>query len=1076
MRILKSMVTVSVMLFVMACGGGQTVSPPEDTGLQGDGAGADGGGEDLAKPDVKEPADYGLPDFSGKDLPQPSCDDFPVGFGCPCQENGDCSSGYCVESAEGFVCTSQCFEDCPEDWTCKGLSGFGADIIFLCVPKSKKLCYPCKNDNQCGGGKCVTMGQDLYCAIYCEGAQDCPGGFDCEQVASPDGNYGLCLPVSGTCDCRQDNAGELRPCYKENELGQCYGYEECDPEQGWGNCSAPAPSVEECNGLDDDCDLAIDEGLDYGGPCEVTNDFGTCLGSPTCLGPLGWACQAQEPAQEACDYTDNDCDGLVDEGFMQDGKYVHHEHCGSCAVSCALGFPNAQAMCDTTMPVPACVVEKCDLGYIKLNDYQCIPNTAALCEPCTTDDNCLFEGAKCITMSDGTYCSKQCETNEDCPSAYLCKSYEGSLQCIPDTNSCTCTGDNLDLSKSCSKTYPPEPDPGEPSITCYGYQFCEPAGWSDCDFPQETCDTVDNDCNGVADDPFVDAQGRYITDDNCGQCGNNCTVLNLANASGVCNTAKAIPDCKMECKDDYFDVNSNPSDGCECHYQGLTDLPGGEDTNCDGVDGEVGNAVFVAKNGNNNNDGTIDAPLLTIGAAITRAENDGKRDVYVATGVYSESIVMVDGVNIYGGYSSDFLTRHILLYETVIMGTSPSQAKPAAVTATGITGSPTTLDGFTIFGFDNDEPGKSSYSMYIRDCDENLVIRNNHVYAGDGGNGGFGANGVDGTDGIDGNPGSNAHLHGSTVCNQAGPVKGGGASGNKSCGGVDVSGGKGGDSYCPQSNADPKTGELGLSGSGPGAGQGGGAGWDGAFMSECGLCNVPNDLPMDGADGGHGNDGESGGAGQGCQTAVGTVQGGLWQPTGGTPGQPGTNGGGGGGGGAGAGVTNLVSCTVQIGGTGGGGASGACAGTSGQPGGGGGGSFGIFLYYSLPGLGVPQIEANFIQGGKGGAGGVGGTGGTGGVGGTGGAGGIESVPAWCARKGGNGGNGGTGGHGGGGGGGCGGMSGAIYVHGSAGLNLQPLKAGNQLIPGNGGNGGSGGPSIGNPGSAGLNGTAAATNF
>ena len=1075
MRTMSILASLILMAIVFSCGSGQTVAPPGDTGAKSDGSGGDVPDTSGGKKDVVKLTDFGLSDFAGKEVQPLQCDEFPVGFGCPCQANEECASGFCVEGAEGFFCTAQCFEDCPDGWTCKGISGFGSDIIFLCVPKSKKLCFPCKNDNQCGGGKCVSMGEDDYCAIYCDGDEECPGGFACTGEGR-EGSEGLCLPHSGTCDCLVDNGGELRPCQKENEIGLCYGYEECDPEKGWGNCSAAAPSEEECNGLDDDCDVAIDEGLDYGGPCEVTNNYGTCLGTPTCLGPLGWACQAPEPAEEVCDYADNDCDGLVDEDFTQDGKYTAQEHCGTCAMNCELGFPNAQAICDITPAVPLCIVDQCSAGFVKLNDFQCIPNSAALCEPCTTDDNCLFVGAKCIQLVDGTFCSKECEINDDCPSGYLCKPYEDSKQCIPDTDSCTCTGDNLDLSKSCSKTYPDQPEPGEPSITCYGFQFCLVSGWGACTLPDETCDTVDNDCNGVADDPYVDAQGRYVTDSNCGQCSNNCTALNAPNANGVCNTDKAIPDCQIECVIDYFDVNSNPGDGCECHYESSTDHPGGLDKNCDGVDGEINNAVFVAKNGSDNGTGSIDAPMLTIGAAIDEAVDTGKRDVYVATGVYTESISLTPGVNLYGGYSSDFHIRHVLLYETVIMGDAPTQWNPGTVTMSNIQESVTTLDGFTIFGYDTSVPGDSSYTLYIRDSNEHLVVRNNHIYAGDAGPGGFGLNGTDGFDGVDGNPGSNAYLHNSTLCNQGGAVKGGGSAGTKACGGIDVSGGKGGDSYCPQNNADPKTAELGLPGSGPGAGQGGSAGWDAAFLQECALCNVPGDLPMDGSDGSHGSDGEIGGAGQGCQSPAGSVLGGLWQPGDGTLGQPGSDGGGGGGGGAGAGVTNLLNCTVQIGGTGGGGASGACAGTGGEAGGGGGASFGVFLYYSLPGLGVPQVDSNFIQGSNGGAGGFGGSGGTGGVGGAGGAGGTGTIPAWCARQGGSGGHGGIGGHGGGGGGGCGGMSAAIYVHGAGGLNLQPLKAGNQLLPGNGGNGGPGGPSIGNPGGAGLNGTAAATNF
>ncbi len=1002
----------------------------------------------------------------------------PYEFGCPCDANTDCTSGYCVESSEGFVCTAECLEDCPAGWSCKGLSGFGSDIVFVCVPSSKKLCFPCKKDSQCPDGRCVPMGEESYCAVGCPEDGVCPDSFTCTDFEVEGGEAEpMCLPTSGWCDCLLDNAGELRPCQSDSEFGTCFGYEECDPEAGWGNCSASEPVAEICNGLDDDCDAIIDEDLPETEPCEFANEFGTCTGVAVCAGTPGWKCQAQQPAAELCDYQDNNCDGQVDEDFVNDeGKYVAFEHCGSCSISCAFGFPNATAMCDATLSMPACVVDSCDPGYYKINQFQCISSTASLCEPCEADESCLFEGAKCVALDDGDYCSKSCNITADCPAGYICELYEGVNQCLPATGSCSCGPESQGFSKSCSKTFPAMPLPEEPSITCYGIHLCGLDGWEPCVYPEDVCDGADNDCSGAADEAYVDEQGRYVSDEHCGQCGNNCKVISFPNAGGSCNTNKAIPDCQMQCDGGFQDVNGNLADGCECEFSGWTDHPDGIDQNCDGVDGELLNGVFVAKNGDDGNIGTIDEPMLTVNAAISRALFLGKRDVYVATGVYSESVVLQPAVNLYGGYSSDFKVRDVALYETVIMGLEPSVQFPGAVTVGNVADEPTTLDGFTIFGFDTDEAGSSSYGIYVRDCTANLVVRNNHVYAGNGGDGDGGADGEDGADGIDGGGGSGAYMYATTSCNEAGVVKQGGSAGVMSCGAVDVSGGGGGHSYCPTMNAEPDNGEYGLQGLGPGAGAGGGAGFDAVFLANCGLCNVPAAEPMDGADGIHGADGVSGAAGPGCSDVAGTVAGGLWVPSNGGVGGPGLASGGGGGGGAGAGVDNLINCNEQIGGTGGGGASGACGGTVGLDGGGGGGSFGLFLYYSVPGASVPVVESNYFLGGKGGSGGHGGSGGTGGVGGTGGSGGLESGVAWCARKGGNGGNGGIGGHGGGGGGGCGGVSYATFAFGHDGLDLSAVKADNTLAVGNGGSGGSGGPSIGNPGGLGSAGMSSNANF
>src|SRR3954471_17096986 len=47
-----------------------------------------------------------------------------------------------------------------------------------------------------------------------------------------------------------------------------------------------------------------------------------------------------------------------------------------------------------------------------------------------------------------------------------------------------------------------------------------------------------------------------------------------------------------------------------------------EDTNCDGIDGDVAKAVFVSPQGNDNGTGTKANPLQTLAAAIAKAKTD----------------------------------------------------------------------------------------------------------------------------------------------------------------------------------------------------------------------------------------------------------------------------------------------------------------------------------------------------------------------------------------------------------------------------------------------------------------------
>ena len=830
------------------------------------------------------------------------------GCGNSCVDKFPNGEGVCDVSGEAPACK---IEACDE--------GYYQASDFHCALPPDASCAPCTSDADCFGGLCSDLSGDSACVMPCQGPEDCIEGYAC---TGPDDAESWCLPVTGSCSCNAENEGAKRTCVSDNLFGSCYGVETCDGAAGWTGCSAAVPEAEGCDGVDNDCDGLIDEALlNVGEACEKSVEgVGSCAGVSVCQGSQGLVCQAATPAAESCDFKDNDCDGQVDEDFMEAGIYKSFEHCGTCYASCGLGFPNAvSTACEFDNAGGAqCVVTECEEGYIQLNNFQCVPNASSLCQSCTADEECLGDGAACIPLSDGSYCGTACVDDGECAQGFSCQDFGlASKQCAPDTNACSCDGSNTDLAVSCTVTYTP-PNPALPETTCSGQQQCTVDGWGDCVTPEEACDGIDNDCDGGLDENFKNDEGQYDTLAHCGACNISCFGVLAPNAIPVCSTAGFVPQCRYTCAGDFVDVDGLADNGCECQPVDGPDLAGdGVDSNCDGVDGDVALALFVAKNGDDDAPGTREEPMLTIQAALAMAYDSGLRDVYVASGVYAENVTLQEGVGLFGGYSADFGARDSVVYETAILGQEPTLEQPAAVTGDSLGMSEdvdrTVLDGFSIFGANAANVlGANSYAIYLWSCGSGVEIRSNRIFGGAGGNGAAGVSGSEGLDGFNGATGSgaqdigNVQGDGERSCTDGVDTSPGGLGGNLTCGdGTQVSGGNGGTSLCPIYGDSPKDGEQGAAGSGPLGGQGGEAGWDLQFDTndQCGSCQLaPGNPNIEGLFGSSGADGEDALGGGGCGDVSGSVVDGHWTgSTGGSSGD-GSHGSGGGGGGAGAGV------------------------------------------------------------------------------------------------------------------------------------------------------------------------------
>ena len=305
-----------LVLLLPACTGGATVENLPDPG----------GGSDIPDQSEVVPIIGGsevvpeeVLDFGGAtELPEP---DAPQDYGDwnkPCASNEDCASGYCIQlSDEESACTITCVEECPKDWLCKGIQT-GPDLVFICVPPKGNLCKECQSHADClfKGDYCLPVGgTGDYCMTACGEGIPCPPHHDCTEVeVEGEGPLNLCAPETGSCVCTHELDGTTEDCSTSNDFGKCFGEKLCDGPAGWTECDALTPEAEACDGLDNDCDGAIDEELEPA-PCSNDNEFGSCEGMEECQGEAGWICIAPTPEAELCDGEDNNCSGEADEEF-----------------------------------------------------------------------------------------------------------------------------------------------------------------------------------------------------------------------------------------------------------------------------------------------------------------------------------------------------------------------------------------------------------------------------------------------------------------------------------------------------------------------------------------------------------------------------------------------------------------------------------------------------------------------------------------------------------------------------------------------------------------------------------------
>lgn len=243
----------------------------------------------------------------------------------------------CREGQPGCECTDGVTEPCPgnSEGTCdpgtrtcvEGTWGTCTGVVSASTETCNNLDDDCDGevdegllDATCGVGVC-----EVTVATCVNGqAQTCEPGEPQTEI---------CNNLDDDCDGEVDEGCECQPsdtraCYSgtsvTREVGECQdGVQTCGTNGQWGACEGEVlPATEICDGLDNDCNPATEDGSAdpaAGAACDGP-DSDLCENGTTACVAGQIACDEDPDLNqiESCNGMDDNCDGIIDNANLND--------------------------------------------------------------------------------------------------------------------------------------------------------------------------------------------------------------------------------------------------------------------------------------------------------------------------------------------------------------------------------------------------------------------------------------------------------------------------------------------------------------------------------------------------------------------------------------------------------------------------------------------------------------------------------------------------------------------------------------------------------------------------------------